>query len=62
MCVKILSDIPVSRNLTGRDHTLTCAGAQTVVLSNGDFVCLYNEGREKHSHDGTLIMQTSSDG
>ena len=62
MKVEILSDRPASDNLAAEDPSVACAFAQTTVMSNGDVACLYRIGRTKHSFDGVLAMQTSSDG
>ena len=61
MKIKILSDQPVSKNLAEGDNTVTCAYPQSITLNNGGIACLYRQGRTKHSYDGILMLQTSSD-
>ena len=63
MEVEILSDVVVSKNLAEKDASLSCAFPQTTVLSDGQVACIYRQGSDdKHSHDGVLVLQTSSDG
>lgn len=61
MRVEILSDGPVTLNLALKDPGVACAYPQTTVLENGDAACLYRQGASKHSYDGILMLQRSSD-
>ncbi len=61
MNVEILHDQPVSRNFLETPGGLTCAFPQVTAMANGDVACLYRQGITKHSHDGILLLQTSSD-
>ena len=61
MSVEVLSDQPVSRNLAAGRTGVACSYPQATVLANGDVACLYRQGTTKHSYDGVLLLQTSSD-
>jgi hypothetical protein len=61
MHIKILSDQPVSKNFAAGDIAIACAYPSSTVLSNGNIACLYRQGAGKHSQDGILVLQTSSD-
>ena len=61
MKVEVLSDQPVSRNLASQSTGIACSYAQTTVLEDGDIACLYRQGTSKHSYDGVLVLQISSD-
>ncbi len=62
MKIEILQDIAVSANLDRNDSGLVCAYPTTCRLRNGDVICVYRQGTLKHSHDGVLVQQRSSDG
>ena len=60
MKVKILSDVAISPDSSagvGR----SCASPMTCRLENGDILCVYRRGTEKHSRDGVFIVQRSMD-
>ena len=61
MTINILHDVAVSPNLAQRDREVACAYAQTTLLEDGSVACLYRRGTTKHSHDGVLALQKSSD-
>ena len=61
MKVEVLSDQPVSRNLASQRTGVACSYPQATILENGDIACLYRQGATKHSYDGVLVLQTSSD-
>ena len=61
MQIEILSDRPVSRNYLQGNGSLACAYPSSTVLADGDIACVYRQGATKHSPDGILVMQTSSD-
>lgn len=61
MNVEVLWDRPLSRNLTGDEEPKTCAYPTASMGPNGDILCSYRRGREKHSYDGVLVVRTSSD-
>ena len=61
MKIEILFDNPVSENLVEKNTRIACAYPQSVVLDNGDIVCLYRQATSKHSYDSILVMQISSD-
>jgi hypothetical protein len=56
MRVEILYDRPISTA-----HHLTCAYPLTTCCEDGAIVCVYRRGREKHSYDGILLSQRSTD-
>ena len=60
--VELLWDRPVSPNLVAADATIACAYARATQLDDGRIVCVYRRGKTKHSHDGRLVMQSSSNG
>lgn len=61
MNVKILNDVAVSPKLAAGERR-SCASPMTCRLGNGDILCVYRRGREKHSRDGIFIVQRSMDG
>ena len=61
MKIDILYDAPVSGNLLIGDAGETCAYCFAWLLDNGHVAGMYRRGAEKHSYDGTLVMQVSSD-
>ena len=60
MRIQIPHDVAVSKNLRAGNADVTCAYPMSVVLANGDMACVYRRGKEKHSYDGILLLQTSS--
>src|SRR5438132_5875955 len=60
MKIKILNDVAVSPNL-GAGERRSCSSPMTCRLQNGDILCVYRRGREKHSRDGVFIVQRSMD-
>lgn len=61
MSVRILSDVAVTPNLQAEVKS-TCACPTMCRLANGDIVLIYREGETKHSLDGVLKAQRSTDG
>lgn len=61
MKIDILYDVPVSGNLSAGDAGEACAYNFAWLLDNGDVVSMYRRGADKHSYDGTLVMQVSGD-
>jgi len=61
MDIKVISDVAVSPNLEGGDVPKTCAYPNITVGKDGDLICLYRVGKEKHSYDGVLLSQRSTD-
>lgn len=61
MKVKITADCPVSPNFAGGDAAIACAYPLTALLADGAIATIYRRGESKHSHDGALVMQTSTD-
>src|SRR5262249_48334932 len=47
---------------SGAGERRSCASPMTCRLQNGDILCVYRRGTEKHSRDGVLIVQRSTDG
>ncbi len=62
MNIDILEDKAVSPNLNRHAQSDVCAYAVPCRLKNGDLVCAYRQGSAKHSRDGVLIAQRSTDG
>jgi len=62
MQVEIVHDAPVSPNLAAGDGGTCRAYPLTTPLRDGSVVTVYRRGQSKHSHDGVLVMQKSSDG
>ncbi len=62
MQLEILFDVAVSPNLGAGDRSHACAFPLSARLADGSVVCLYRQGTTKHSHDGVLLMQHSTDG
>lgn len=62
MKIEILFDLPVSPNMAAANANETCSYPFSAILANGDIACIYRRGKEKHTYDGVLLMQTSSDG
>ncbi len=60
--VELLSDVAVSPNLARHESQVACAYPFSCRLSNGDLVCVYRRGRDKHSRDGVLVGHRSTDG
>ncbi len=56
MQVEVLHDRSVSPS-----EELTCAYPLTTLGADGSIVCLYRRGQEKHSYDGVLVSQRSTD-
>lgn len=61
MKITILDDVLASPTLSG-DARRSFACPTACKLQNGDVLCLTRRGREKHSRDGVLMVQRSSDG
>ena len=61
MNIHILDDAAVSPNLDKEAQNDVCAYPLTSRLNNGDLLCVYRQGKEKHSYDGKLIVQRSTD-
>jgi len=58
--ITILSDVPVSPNLSdGKD---TCAFVQLAKRAGGEPYLAYRRGSAKHGPDGAFVMQRTSDG
>ncbi len=62
MNVNILDDVAVSPNLDEDAQNDVCVYPLPCRLNNGDLLCVYRRGKEKHSLDGILIAQRSTDG
>jgi hypothetical protein len=62
MKVNILSDTAVSPNFDANMLDQVCVYPLTCKLDNGEVLCLYRQGKEKHSFDGVLVVQKSKDG
>lgn len=62
MKIKVLFDVNVSGDFGQDISPCVCAYPLTTVTADGGLVCLYRRGREKHSYDGVLLSQRSSDG
>jgi hypothetical protein len=62
MNINILDDVAVSPNLDKGAQNDVCVYPLTCRLNNSDLLCVYRQGREKHSLDGILIAQRSTDG
>lgn len=62
MHIKIIHDVVVSANLAARDPKSVCVYPASCLTSRGDLLCVYRMGAAKHSRDGILIFQRSSDG
>ena len=62
MNVRIIGDVAVSPNLTAKDSASVCVYPSTTLLNDGSIVCVYRRGTAKHSRDGVLVSQRSSDG
>ena len=62
MKVKILNDSAVSPNFDAKQLNQVCVYPLTCKLDNGNLLCVYRQGREKHSFDGVLVVQKSKDG
>lgn len=62
MKIEVLFDVAVSPNLQSGDRAATCAYAFATLLPSGEVVCVCRRGATKHSYDGVLAMQRSSDG
>lgn len=56
MQIHVIHDCAVSQS-----RESTCAYPLTAVAVDGSLVCMYRRGREKHSYDGVLISQRSTD-
>ncbi|NQT59151.1 MAG: exo-alpha-sialidase [Bacteroidetes bacterium] len=61
MKVNILNDTAVSPNFEKKLSNPVCVYPLTCLLDNGDLLCLYRQGKEKHSFDGVLMVQKSTD-
>jgi sialidase-1 len=60
--VNILNDSAVSPNFDANMLDQVCVYPLTCKLDNGEVLCLYRQGKEKHSFDGVLVVQKSIDG
>jgi len=60
MRATIFQDGPVSPRESGGEPR-ACAFPATCCLANGDIVCVYRRGKEKHSRDGVFVAQRSGD-
>jgi len=61
MNVEILYDVPVSQNFSAHDSRICCAYPLTTMCQNGTVAIAYRCGTSKHSYDGELVMQVSTD-
>lgn len=52
----------VSPNLAAGNHAVVCVYPSLAVLRDGSVVCVYRQGKAKHSRDGVFCAQRSSDG
>ena len=62
MELEIVSDVAVSPNLEHGSAMPPCAYPFTAVMNDGTIATVYRCGAEKHTYDGILISQRSSDG
>ena len=62
MKLNLLSDVAVSPNLNDSTQPPTCSYPFTTVMNDGTVVMVYRGGAEKHTYDGILFSQRSSDG
>ncbi len=62
MKMTVIQDIAVSPNLHKGTQSPLCAYPMSCQLSNRELLCIYRQGKEKHSLDGVLIAQRSTDG
>jgi hypothetical protein len=60
--IDILDDVAVSPNLDEGAQNDVCVYPLPCRLDNGDLLCVYRRGKEKHSLDGVLVAQRSTDG
>jgi hypothetical protein len=61
MKVRVLDDVAVSPELYAGERW-SCAFPVTCRLQDGSILCAYRQGKEKHSRDGVLMVQGSTDG
>jgi hypothetical protein len=61
MKVEIIYDVAVSPNLANRDGASVCVYPASTVTRSGHLLCVYRQGTAKHSRDGVLLVQRSSD-
>lgn len=61
MEVRILNDVAVSPNLADNSRGIACVFPLLCKLQNENLLCIYRQGKDKHSHDGVLTVQKSSD-
>jgi len=59
--IDIASDVAVSPNLTRGSADVACAFPSPCRLQSGGLVCVYRQGSDKHSPDGVLVAQHSTD-
>lgn len=62
MNIKILDDVAVSPNFDKVAQNEVSVYPLPCQLNNGDLLCVYRQGKEKHSLDGILLAQRSTDG
>lgn len=60
MKIKILDDVTASPKLTDGERR-SFASPATCRLQNGDILCVYRRGKDKHSRDGVFMVQRSTD-
>lgn len=60
MKVRILSDVAVSPTQVAGERR-SSSSPMTCRLQNGDILCVYRRGTNKHSRDGVFIAQRSAD-
>ena len=58
--IELVDDTAISPKLI-HGQRWSCACPITCRLTGGDLVCIYRKGKEKHSRDGILLAQRSSD-
>ena len=59
--MNVESDVAVSPNANNPALFPTCAYPAAALADDGTLVCTYRGGKEKHSYDGVLLAQRSSD-
>jgi len=61
MNIRVICDVAVSPNVADPTLFPSCAYPCTIVTHDGTIVCIYRGGKEKHSYDGVILAQKSSD-
>ena len=59
MKVDVIHDVIVSTGTQSEDQA--CAYPLMALTADGAIVCMYRRGTEKHSYDGILVSQRSTD-